>query len=140
MRNAAALFLAIAAWLAAAASAPACAQESRVALFYGGEDGRAAARDAWRRRVSRARSDYEAFAGRAVQVYLSFLNPAPERKAPRPTSILRDPTLRAGDIYAAPDGFMVFRGRIAGAHQPSDFAPMSDERARKLSLAIGTGR
>ncbi|WP_424361095.1 hypothetical protein [Methylocystis parvus] len=122
------------------ASAPAHAQENRFALSYG-DDGQAPAHTAWRRRVERARLDYDAFAARAVEVYLSYAPPAPrEKRAPGVTTIMRDPTLRAGDIYAATDGFMVFRGRAAAAHAPADFTPLPDERARKLSLAIAPAR
>lgn len=136
MRNALALVLATAAWLSAVPSAPAQAEEyNRFALSYG-DDGQAVVRDAWRRRVQRARQDYDAFAARAVEVYLSYAPPAPEKRAPRVTTIMRDPTLRAGDIYAAADGFLIFRGRVAEAHTDSDFAPLPDERARKFSLAI----
>lgn len=139
MRNALALTVAVAAWLSAAPGAHS-QENTHFALFIGG-DGQAPARDAWRRRVQRARMEYDAFAARAVQVYLSYAPPAaPEKHAAHVMTIMRDPTLRAGDIYAAADGFLVFKGRIAGAHTASDFAPMPDERARGLSLAIGAAR
>lgn len=137
MRNALVLFLAIAAWLVGAQAR--AGENARVALSYE-DDGQAAAREVWRRRVARARMEYEAFADRAVQIYLSYAPPPPEKRVGRVAAILQDPTLRKGDIYAAADGFLIFRGRAAAAHAPSDFAPLPEERARKLSLAIAPAR
>ncbi|WP_457798924.1 hypothetical protein [Methylocystis sp. S23] len=81
--------------------------------------------------------DYEAFAERALKKYLSLATGSPEGRQSPVASILGDPTLRSGDIYAAAKGFMIFRGRAAPTHRASDFAPMPAGRARELSLAIG---
>jgi hypothetical protein len=138
MRNAFAPAFAIAAVLLPLSPQSSSATEAGFGLSYSAQSARPrAASEAWRARVARGRMDYEAFAARAVRKYL-FLAPGPHERgaAKAETSIMQDPTLRAGDIYAATDGFLVFRGRTAPLHLPTDFSPMPEATARDLSLAI----
>lgn len=98
---------------------------------------RTAAQEAWQARIARGRMDYEAFVARALRKYMFVSAPPRDARADKTeTPILQDPTLRAGDIYAAADGFRVFRGRAAATHLPADFAPMPQTTARDLSLAM----
>jgi hypothetical protein len=136
MRHAFALAFAIAAFFATWTPAS-HAQESRFVLSYGAE-GRPG--EPWRARIERGRMEYEAFAERALKKYLFFATGLRDGRATGATSIMRDPTLRSGDIYAAATGFLIFRGRAASIHRPSDFAPLPDAKARELSLAIGAAR
>jgi hypothetical protein len=139
MRIAFAPAFAIAAVFHALSPQASSATEAGFGLSYAAQAARPrAASEAWQARVARGRMDYETFAARAVQKYL-FLAPRPhERRAAgkTDTSIMQDPTLRAGDIFAATDGFLVFRGRTSPSHLPTDFAPMPQATARDLSLAI----
>jgi hypothetical protein len=96
--------------------------------------------EAWRARVARAKARYQLYAARAVEDYLAHSAPGEARTnigAPPVTPIMRDPTLREGDIYATNTGFMVFRGQPSVSHRPSDFIHLHETRVKALSLAIG---
>jgi hypothetical protein len=70
--------------------------------------------------------------------------PDPAKRENPLASLLRDPTLRYGDIVMFPDGARVFRGGPGGRHSPHDFAPVSASRdvapsTRKMLLAMPVG-
>jgi hypothetical protein len=61
--------------------------------------------------------------------------------ASRIADLLRDPTLRKGDLVMTADGFKVFEGANAGAAHPSDFVALAratnvprDERAALVAM------
>ncbi|MFL5182731.1 MAG: hypothetical protein ACJ8CQ_19670 [Microvirga sp.] len=75
--------------------------------------------------------------------------PSPARPLPRPVAagsdpiapLLRDPTLRPGDIVAFPDGLRVFKGDRALPHRADTFESVEHSRlvskaSRKAVLAL----
>jgi hypothetical protein len=70
--------------------------------------------------------------------------PDPDKRENPLAGLLRDPTLRYGDIVMFPNGPRVFRGEPGSRHSPSDFAPVSAARdmapsTRKIVLAMPVG-
>jgi hypothetical protein len=102
-----------------------------------------AANDLWRARVERARVRYRLFADRAVEDYLlrAATVPAARRtgqiRSAGSIAIMRDPTLRQGDIYVGRSGFLVFHGSPGEVHDPADFTALNDARAKAMSLVLG---
>jgi hypothetical protein len=99
-------------------------------------------KEAWRLRVERAKARYQIYADRAVKEYLTHSAALAgiahvSIGAPTYTSIMKDPTLREGDIYVTKAGFMVFRGQPGFIHRASDFTQLQGARAKALSLVVG---
>jgi hypothetical protein len=70
--------------------------------------------------------------------------PDPDKRENPLAGLLRDPTLRYGDIVMFPNGPRVFRGEPGSRHSPDDFAPVSTARdlapsTRKIVLAMPVG-
>jgi hypothetical protein len=70
--------------------------------------------------------------------------PDPDKRENPLAGLLRDPTLRYGDIVMFPNGPRVFRGEPGSRHSPNDFAPVSTARdlapsTRKIVLAMPVG-
>jgi hypothetical protein len=99
-------------------------------------------KEPWRLRVERAKARYQIYANRAVKEYLTHSATLAgiahvSIGAPAYTSIMKDPTLREGDIYVTKTGFMVFRGQPGFSHRASDFTQLRGTRAKDLSLVVG---
>jgi hypothetical protein len=72
------------------------------------------------------------------------LPPDPDKRENPLTSLLRDPTLRYGDIVVFSDGPRVFRGEPGSRHSIGDFVLLSASRdvapaTRKMVLAMPIG-
>lgn len=70
--------------------------------------------------------------------------PDPSKRDNPLVGILRDPTLRYGDVVVFPDGPRVFRGEGGGRHSPQDFVSVKAAKdmapaARKTLLAMPIG-
>src|SRR5687768_14702851 len=69
--------------------------------------------------------------------------PDPDKRENPLAGLLRDPTLRYGDIVMFPNGPRVFRGEPGSRHSPNDFAPLAAARdmapIRKIVLAMPVG-
>jgi hypothetical protein len=70
--------------------------------------------------------------------------PDPSKRENPLAAILRDPTLRYGDVVVFPDGPRVFRGDAGGRHTLQDFVMLSSSRdvpgqTRKKLLAMPIG-
>jgi hypothetical protein len=70
--------------------------------------------------------------------------PDPDKRENPLAGLLRDPTLRYGDIVMFPNGPRVFRGEPGSRHSLNDFAALSASRdiapsTRKLLLAMPVG-
>jgi hypothetical protein len=70
--------------------------------------------------------------------------PDPDKRENPLAALLRDPTLRHGDIVMFPNGPRVFRGEPGSRHSPNDFAPLAAARdmapsIRKIVLAMPVG-
>jgi hypothetical protein len=99
-------------------------------------------KEVWRLRVERAKARYQIYADRAVKEYLTHSAALAGVEhvsigAPAHTSIMKDPTLREGDIYVTKTGFMVFRGQPGFSHRASYFTQLRGTIAKALSLVVG---
>ncbi len=68
-----------------------------------------------------------------------------DRSVSHVAELLRDPTLRKGDLVMTTDGFKVFEGAYAGAAHPSDFVALAhatnvtrDQRAALVAMEHST--
>jgi hypothetical protein len=104
-----------------------------VCVSRGGEalrEGRSVLSDEWRERVEASKATAADYQARATASFLGLRVTLPSTARAPATSYLDDPTLREGDIVAAPAGLRVFVGRPGLPHREADFVALDLRRDR----------